>query len=112
MARDAVGEIDDVLSVPSPQVVLKEFGDSAVLLGVRARHFRRALGRSIQTRTAVVGAVKEAFDRENVKIPFPQQELMAREETDGFVLAGRRDDESDAREDASHAPATDGGDDA
>ncbi|MFC6824732.1 mechanosensitive ion channel family protein [Halopelagius fulvigenes] len=116
VAQEAVAELDDVLSLPSPQVVLKEFGDSAVLLGVRAWIDRPSARRKWRTQTAIVGAVKEAFDREGIKIPYPQQELMAREEKEGFVLAGGEgptpDEGPDARRDQSQTPATDGrGDD-
>ncbi|RDI72807.1 mechanosensitive ion channel family protein [Halopelagius longus] len=112
VAQAAVDELEDVLSVPSPQVVLKEFGDSAVLLGVRAWIDRPSARRKWRTQTAIVGAVKEAFDREGIKIPYPQQELMAREEKEGFVLAGGEGPAPDADEDAprdqSHTRAADG----
>ncbi|SFG38266.1 Small-conductance mechanosensitive channel [Halopelagius inordinatus] len=106
VAQEAVSELEDVLGVPSPQVVLKEFGDSAVVLGVRAWIDRPSARRRARTQTAIVGAVKEAFDREGIKIPYPQQELMAREEKEGFVLAGDRD--GDAPRDSSRTAATDG----
>jgi hypothetical protein len=50
-----------------------------------------------RTRTAVVSAVKTAFDEEGIKIPFPQRELMGREEAgglqlgDGATLTGREE---------------------
>jgi hypothetical protein len=58
-----------------------------VLLGVRVWIDNPSARRKWRTRTAVVSAVKEAFDREGVKIPFPQRELTGREEAGGFVLA-------------------------
>ena len=87
VARDAVREIDSVMRVPTPQVVVKEFVDSAVLLGVRVWIDNPSARRKWRTRTAVVGAVKEVFEREGVKIPFPQRELTGREETGGLVVS-------------------------
>ena len=90
VAREAVRDLDETLRVPTPQVVLKEFGDSAVVLGVRVWIGNPSARRRWRARTAVIEAVKRAFDAEGLKIPFPQRELMAREETEGFVLAGER----------------------
>ncbi|WP_136590163.1 mechanosensitive ion channel family protein [Salinigranum halophilum] len=87
VARDAVGGLDNVLRVPTPQVVVKEFADSAVLLGVRVWIDNPSARRMWRTRTAVVSAVKRAFDEEGIKIPFPQRELTGREESGGFHLA-------------------------
>jgi small-conductance mechanosensitive channel len=87
VARDAVKQVNAVMRVPTPQVVVKEFVDSAVLLGVRVWIDNPSARRKWRTRTAVVSAVKEAFEREDVKIPFPQRELTGREEAGGFVLA-------------------------
>jgi len=100
IAREAVGDLDEILRVPTPQVVLKEFGDSAVVLGVRVWIGNPSARRRWRARTAVIEAVKEAFDAEGLKIPFPQRELMARAEEDGFVLAGER---------RSVEPSADGG---
>ena len=110
VALDAVKGLDAVLRVPTPQVVVKEFADSSVVLGVRVWIDNPSARRKWRTRTAVVSAVKEAFASEGVKIPFPQRELMGREETEGLVLAeGQRlagGPESDAE---SEAATADGG---
>jgi small-conductance mechanosensitive channel len=90
IARDAIRGLDEILRVPTPQVVLKEFGDSAVVLGVRVWIGDPSARRRWRARTAVIEAVKEAFEEEGLKIPFPQRELMARAEEEGFVLAGER----------------------
>jgi small-conductance mechanosensitive channel len=96
-ALDAVRGLDNVLRVPTPQAVVKEFADSAVVLGVRVWIDNPSARRMWRTRTAVVGAVKTAFDEEGIKIPFPQRELMGREEAgglqlgDGATLTGREE---------------------
>jgi small-conductance mechanosensitive channel len=90
IARDAIRDLDEILRVPTPQVVLKEFGDSAVVLGVRVWIGDPSARRRWRARTAVIEAVKEAFEEAGLKIPFPQRELMARAEEEGFVLAGER----------------------
>jgi small-conductance mechanosensitive channel len=86
VARDALDELDEVLDVPTPQVVLKRFGDSAVVLGVRAWIGEPSARRMWRARTAMISAVKGGLERENIKIPFPQRELTGREEAGGFHL--------------------------
>jgi small-conductance mechanosensitive channel len=113
LALEAVEDLDEPLNVPTPQVVLKRFADSAVLLGVRVWIDRPSARRKWRTQTSVIAAVKDAFESADVKIPFPQRELMARTEEDGFVVAGgesgRRRRAADARTEAE--ATTDGGDD-
>ena len=94
VARAAVRELDEPMTVPTPQVVLKRLDDSAVVLGVRYWIDNPSARRRWRSKTAVIGAVKRAFEAEGIKIPFPQRELLGREETEGFVLAGG-DDESE-----------------
>nr|WP_243838066.1 mechanosensitive ion channel family protein [Halobacterium sp. R2-5] len=84
IAKEAMGEVDDILSVPRPQVVLKEFGDSAVLLDLRFWIDKPSARRRWRAQTAVIGAVKSAYDEAGVKIPFPQREVSGRAETGGF----------------------------
>ncbi|WP_081927460.1 mechanosensitive ion channel family protein [Halobellus rufus] len=88
IARKAVTNLDDPMSVPTPQVVFKRLGDSAVVLGVRYWIDNPSARRKWRSQTAVIGAVKEALEAEGIKIPFPQRELMGRQESGGFVLAG------------------------
>ena len=104
VARDSLDEVEAILDVPTPQVVLKRFDDSAVVLGVRAWIGEPSARRKWRARTAMISAVKAAFEREAIKIPFPQRELTGREESGGFRLSGERP----AREMRSE-PAPDGG---
>jgi small-conductance mechanosensitive channel len=104
IAREALDEVEEILDVPTPQVVLKRFADSSVVLGVRAWIGEPSARRKWRARTAMISAVKAAFERESIKIPFPQRELTGRQESGGFRLTGERP----AREMRSEA-APDGG---
>ncbi|WP_248897196.1 mechanosensitive ion channel family protein [Haloplanus halobius] len=88
IARDAVKGLDEILQVPTPQVVAKRFGDSAIILGVRVWIDNPSARRRWRARTAVIEAVTAAFDEEGIKIPFPQRELMGRTEEGGLAIAG------------------------
>ena len=98
VAQGAVETLDEPMTVPTPQVVLKRFDDSAVILGVRYWIDNPSARRRWRSKTAVIGTVKRAFEDAGIKIPFPQRELMGREEADGFVLAGGDEDAGEARE--------------
>ena len=87
LAEAAIGEVDDVLAAPSPQVVGKSFGDSAVVLGVRFWIDKPSARRYWNARTAAISAIKDAFEAEGIKIPYPQRELTGRAETGGFRVA-------------------------
>jgi small-conductance mechanosensitive channel len=106
VARDALDELDEVLDVPTPQVVLKRFDDSAVVLGVRGWIGEPSARRMWRARTAMISAVKDGLEREEIKIPFPQRELTGREEAGGFHL-GDAEDAHDRRSAAE--TAADGG---
>jgi small conductance mechanosensitive channel len=90
LAKEAMGEQEDVLAVPSPQVVSKEFGDSAIVLGLRFWIDKPSARRKWRAKTTVINEVKDAFDGEGIKIPYPQRELSGRAETNGFQVAGQR----------------------
>ncbi|WP_435158387.1 mechanosensitive ion channel family protein [Haladaptatus sp. DFWS20] len=87
IAKEAMKGVDDILTVPSPDVVLKQLGDSAVLLELRFWIEKPSSRRKWRAVTAVVRAVKLAYDREGIKIPYPQQEVSARKEAGGFRVA-------------------------
>lgn len=84
VAKDAMSDVEDILTVPRPQVVLKSFDDSAVVLDLRFWIDKPSARRQWRAQTAVISAVKQAFEEEGVKIPFPQRELSGRAETGGF----------------------------
>ncbi|WP_336037863.1 mechanosensitive ion channel family protein [Halobacterium yunchengense] len=84
VAKDAMGDVDDILTVPRPQVVVTSFDDSAVTLDLRFWIDKPSARRRWRAQTAVITAVKRAFEEAGIKIPFPQRELSGRAETDGF----------------------------
>jgi small-conductance mechanosensitive channel len=90
VAVEAVDDLDVVSTVPSPQAVVKRFDDSAGVLGVRVWIDDPSARRMWRTRTDVVDAVHEAFDREDIEIPFPQRTVSRRE---GEVIAEGEDRE-------------------
>jgi small-conductance mechanosensitive channel len=88
-AAEAIGELDTILSVPTPQVVVKRFGDSAVVLGIRFWIDNPSARRKWRARSAVVTTVKEAFDDAGITIPFPQRTFGAREGEGEVETAGQ-----------------------
>lgn len=88
VALDAVKAIDRVLDVPSPRVVYKRFGDSAVVLGVRFWIDNPSARRKWRAQTAVIGEVKRAFEEEGIEIPYPQRKLSSRGNADTVDAAG------------------------
>ena len=87
VALEAVEAVDKVLDVPGPQVVLKRFADSSVVLGVRFWIDNPSARRMWRARTAVVAAVKDAFEEEGITIPFPQRSLSSRDEAGDVPLS-------------------------
>lgn len=107
VAEEAMNGLDELRSVPSPRVVLREFADSGIVLEARFWIDKPSARGEWEARTAVIRAVKEAFDREGISIPFPQRTLLAREES-GFDITGR--EIAGQRADAAESSATtDGG---
>jgi small-conductance mechanosensitive channel len=88
VAKEAIGSVDAVLTVPQPDVVIQGFAASAIDLDCRFWIDKPSARRRWRAQTAVVKAIKAAFDDAGIKIPFPQRELMGREETGGFRLGG------------------------
>lgn len=95
VAKRAMKEVDEVLNVPRPNAVLTGFGESAVILELRFWIDRPSSRRRWRATTAVIAAVKHAFDREGIKIPVPQREVAGRDETGGFRVVGDYPDQRD-----------------
>ncbi|AKH97691.1 mechanosensitive ion channel MscS [Halanaeroarchaeum sulfurireducens] len=95
VAVDAISDVDNILSVPRPVAITSRFADSAVVLELRFWIDKPSARRRAKATSAAVRAVKRAFEREGIKIPFPQQELSGRAETGGFrvVESGFSDQE-------------------
>jgi small-conductance mechanosensitive channel len=89
VAREAMTDLDPLMDDPAPHVVVKRFGDSAVVLELRFWISNPSARRRWVAQTAVIEAVKGAFDGEDVKIPFPQRELSGRGEEGLAVASGQ-----------------------
>jgi small-conductance mechanosensitive channel len=87
IAKRTMESCETVADSPSPDVILESFGDSEVLLRLRYWIGRPTIQQKLSAQNEVIEAVKAAFEAEDVKIPFPQRELLGREATDGFQLA-------------------------
>ena len=81
LAREAIVGVSDVVDSPPPQVIPKSFGDSAVVLELRFWIDHPTPPRKWRAVSAVVRAVKTAFDEEGIDIPFPQRTLTMRDES-------------------------------
>jgi small conductance mechanosensitive channel len=86
VAKTAMNDVEEILTVPRPQVVLREFGGSSVVLGLRFWIDNPSSRRMWRAQTAVISTVKESFEEAGVKIPFPQREVSGRAETGGFQI--------------------------
>jgi small conductance mechanosensitive channel len=107
VAVEAVDDLEAVSAVPSPQVVVKRFADSSVVLGVRAWIDDPSARRVWRARTAMIDGVHEVFAREEIEIPFPQRTVSRRE---GDVVAGGSEaSEASEAGETDLSAATDGG---
>jgi len=79
IAIDAIETVDSVAGSPPPAVVPTRFGDSAVILEMRFWIDRPTPPRKWRATRAVIHRVKQRFDEEGIKIPFPQRELSDRD---------------------------------
>ncbi|MFW5956077.1 MAG: mechanosensitive ion channel family protein [Halorhabdus sp.] len=82
IATETIKEIDVIADGPPPQIVPKAFGDSAIILEMRFWIDHPTPPRKWNATERVVTAVKAAFEREGISIPFPQRELSGRASTD------------------------------
>jgi small-conductance mechanosensitive channel len=93
VALDAISEAAPVADAPPPQVVPKQFADSAVVLELRFWIDRPTPARKWRAVSKVVSGVKRAFEAEGITIPFPQRELSDRPGATGIGVHGQRDGE-------------------
>lgn len=89
VVQDALEDVNHVLSNPNPQVVPKSLGDSAVVLECRFWIDHPSPPKRAMATAAVVRDVKAALDDAGIKIPYPQRELLGREEDGGFGVEHR-----------------------
>ena len=86
VVAEALDDVSQILTNPTPQVVPKSLGDSAVVLECRFWIDHPSAAKRTVAKAAVVRAVKSALDDAGVKIPYPQRELLGREEAGGFQV--------------------------
>jgi potassium efflux system protein len=65
-----------IVAEPAPAVVFKAFGPSSLDFGIRA--WTHDFGDWVAIRTEMTALVYEAFKREGIEIPFPQQDMNLR----------------------------------
>lgn len=109
VALDAITDLDEPADRPEPKVVVERFGDSAVVLNLRFWIHRPSIDRKWRAQNAVIRAVKDAFEAEGIKIPFPQRELTGREEAGGFRVRSETDAAAEATPDGSPEDGQRGG---
>ena len=95
VALEAIEAIEGVSPAPKPQVIPTAFDDSAITLECRFWISPPNARTKWRTKRAVIHAVKEAFDREGIDIPYPQRALSSRSESGGMQgVTPMKDDES------------------
>ena len=78
----ATSIVDGVLDEPAPQAWVVEFGESSIDFDVRFRH-ASDIATTFRVRSDVAMAIKAAFDREGIEIPFPQRVVTMADDADG-----------------------------
>ncbi|WP_254274487.1 mechanosensitive ion channel family protein [Haloarcula marina] len=86
IALEAIADLNEIMSQPAPQVFPVRFDDSAVVLELRFWIDNPTPQRKWLSVQAVIHSVKSAFNREGIKIPFPQRELTKRGEGDSVRI--------------------------
>ena len=108
IAKRTMESCDAVADSPNPDVILESFGDSSVVLRLRYWIDRPTIQRKLSAQNEVIEGVKSAFETEDIKIPFPQRELMGREETDGLEVATSGERAEDERVERAVQPVAGG----
>lgn len=79
MALEAVGQVPGLLSDPAPQVVFRNFGDSAIDLTLFYWVDTAQIG-LLAAQDAGLKLIKRAFQRENIVIPYPIRTVVMQQE--------------------------------
>ena len=85
VAHEAIASVEGVVDSPSPQIIPKSFGDSAVVLELRFWIDHPTPPRKWRAVSQVVSAVKTAFDEEGIVVPFPQRRFSVRDGAEDTV---------------------------
>ncbi|SFG05633.1 Mechanosensitive ion channel [Halopelagius inordinatus] len=78
VVEEAAVESGAFRTSPDPKAVLREFGDSSVVVELHAWIDGPTKRRVENARTAAIRAIRTAFDREGIVIPFPQRVVDSR----------------------------------
>ncbi|WP_299235060.1 mechanosensitive ion channel family protein [Natronomonas sp.] len=87
VAVRAMEEVEAVAEQPKPDVIRREFADSAVVLRLRYWITTPRVQEKWRAQNAVIESVKSAFESEDIKIPFPQRELSGRDRVETAAFA-------------------------
>lgn len=85
---EAVDGLESIKRSPNPQAVAKRFDDSSIVLELRVWIGDPTMRRKWKARTDVIEAIKSAFDREGITIPYPQRVHAPRNDEEGFRVGG------------------------
>jgi potassium efflux system protein len=91
LLREAADENDNVVDNPEPRVIFNSFGDSSLVLDLRA--YIGDLEQRFPTITALHNAVDQKFRAAGIVIAFPQQDVhhYSAGKESGFQITGRED---------------------
>ena len=82
LITDVAALADWILSSPAPQVVVRNFGESAIDLQLRI--WIADARRRMDTISYITDNVKTVFDKEGVEIPYPKREIHMISESSGL----------------------------
>jgi small-conductance mechanosensitive channel len=109
VAETAMVDCEELPDDPAPDVVLSEFADSSVVLTCRFWIRDPTVSRKWEAQNAVVRAVKAAFEREGIEIPFPQRTVSSREGSPSPAPPDREPSASPAADGQGDREAVDAG---
>lgn len=92
-------EHDDILRMPAPAVVFRDFGDSALVFELR--FFIRQADYMLLIGSEIRFAITEAFRKAGITIPYPQRDIHIKTPAGGVPLDDRMPDASTPGESAS-----------